>query len=751
MSPFCNTTRNTHQKFVFVGNRLEVLQAMLESCEHLTIYMQSQTYAARTLQNSLSTKHKRHYYEFSSKAELLALLQNLEFDVLVSNGCPYILPISQIQKPHQIFINCHPSLLPNLKGNHPINGAILFHQPSGATCHIMTDEIDSGAIISQVSVYNDDNISLPLLYQMCFLAEKEAFLLAMQRDFKPDESFLSHSTPPIPYYTRADSHLELDFYTQSTQHIIDTIKAFAMQTQGAYLKCDTSVRFIDAKLICNPFLERTFQESCLNDILLSYEHHILCKRAEGFLQLTLANKSTIPQSLTTKNTCDIRSQTCITDSHTCNISHHCNTPQATIKANMEADIESNHIQTSIFSQDSYAKALLEPLLHNQKQIFHFSYTQGSKYFSNTAIIEPIPNTPYFDMSSPYGYGGYFSNSNDTHFLRDALQAQTQEARKRNIIAEFIRFHPHFSSTPHFAHLLDFFDDTREIVVVDSNTQTRWQSYSSRLRGKLRKSLQALQVSQSQDTELFHTLYTQTMKRNNADEFYFFDIAYFKALLAMPQCVMLQATFEGKTAAMGIFLFDSLCGYYHLGANAEISLDKNLNAMGALFECFFEIAKEKGVSQCVLGGGRGNDKQDSLFVFKKQFATHILHFTIGGKIYDKQAYQSLKANAESTMFLAYRVSQDSHKVANKGITRGGGQYGFIYRFSFGFFCGLHFGFNHNPRFSFCFNGFNATLEPRFKAVAKAKALPHLRSAYTPLLIPVIDSQDSNLNPLRKAYA
>lgn len=661
----CNLTPNTHQKFLFVGNRLEVLQAMLQTCHNLTICMQSQTYAAHTLQTSLSPKYKKHCYEFSSKKELLALVQSLEFDVLVSNGCPYILPISQIQKPHQIFINCHPSLLPNLKGNHPINGAILFHQPSGATCHIMTNEIDSGAIISQVPVYNDDNISLPLLYQMCFLAEKEAFLLAMQRDFKPDENFLSHSTPPIPYYTRANSHLELDFHTQSTQHIIDTIKAFAMQTQGAYLKCNSSVRFIDAKLISNPFLERTFEQSRLNDILLSFDNHILCKREEGFLQLTLANKSKIPQSLT-KNACDIKSQTCITDSHTYNISHHCNIPQTTIKANME----SSHAQTSIFSQDSYAKALLEPLLYNQKQIFHFSYTQGSDFFSNTAIIEPIPNTPYFDMSSPYGYGGYFSNSSDINFLRNALEAQAQEARKRNIIAEFIRFHPHFSSTPHFAHLLDFFDNTREIIATTTDTQARWQSYSSRLRGKLRKSLQALQVSQSYDTELFHTLYTQTMQRNNADKFYFFDIAYFKALLQMPQCVMLQATFEGKIAAMGIFLFDSLCGYYHLGANADISLDKNLNAMGALFEHFFEIAKDKGISQCILGGGRGNDKQDSLFVFKKQFSTHILPFTIGGKIYDKQIYQTLKANTESTIFLAYRISQDSHKVADKEIARGG---------------------------------------------------------------------------------
>ena len=210
--------------------------------------------------------------------------------------------------------------------------------------------------------------------------------------------------------------------------------------------------------------------------------------------------------------------------------------------------------------------------------------------------------------------------------------------------------------------------------------------------------------------------------------------------------MLQATFEGKIAAMGIFLFDSLCGYYHLGANADISLDKNLNAMGALFECFFELARQREVSQCILGGGRGNDKQDSLFVFKKQFATKILPFTIGGKIYDKHIYQTLKANTESTMFLAYRAIQDSHKVANKGITRGG-QYGFIYRFHFGFFCG----FNANPRFSFYFNGFDTTPELRFKAVAKAKALPYLRSASTPILIPTIVSQDSKLNPLRKAYA
>ena len=620
--------------FLFVGNRLEVLQAMLEHTLNLTICIQAKSYAAQILQQTLSPPYKTCYYEFSNKKELLSLIESIQFDILVSNGCPYILPISQLAKPHHTFVNCHPSLLPNLKGKNPINGAILYKQPSGATCHIMTDEIDSGAVISQVPVYNDFNTPLSLLYQMCFLAEKEAFLLALKRDFKPLNALHIDSKPNIAYYTRQDDDLSLNFSTQSTQEIINNVKAFAKPNQMTHLAHNPSLHFIEAMLIKNDFLESTFQQAAINDVVLHYDNHILCKRKEGFLQLTGGGDmkdSKIPLNLSS--------------------------PQDTP---LELDIS----QAPIFHSQAYVSSLLD----THKKPFTFSFTQNNQYFSNTAIIEPIPHTPYYDMSSPYGYGGYMSNSSSLVFLSTAIKAQTQKAHELGIIAEFIRFHPFLPLTRYFAPLLDFFTKEKDIVIVSTHLQTRWAHYSSRLKGKLRKSQALLDIRQSGDIHTFITLYTQTMQRNNADSFYFFSPSYFQSLLDMPESIMLEARYKNEVVAMGIFLFDKLCGYYHLGANAPLSLDSNLNAMGALFEAFFEIAYSKGLQTCILGGGRSKDSADSLFTFKKQFATSIRPFYIGGYIYDKLAYQNLSADTKHLpFFLSYRFNTPSAiKLRGGGI-------------------------------------------------------------------------------------
>ena len=41
-----------------------------------------------------------------------------DYDILVSNGCPYILPLNELKKAK--YVNVHPSLLPNLKGIDPV-------------------------------------------------------------------------------------------------------------------------------------------------------------------------------------------------------------------------------------------------------------------------------------------------------------------------------------------------------------------------------------------------------------------------------------------------------------------------------------------------------------------------------------------------------------------------------------------------------------------------------------------------------
>ncbi len=148
-------------KYVFIGNRMAVLNEMLLMGLDVQILPIPK-----------------------SKIELFRNIYLADFDILVSNGCPYILPVSKIRWPHQLFINIHPSLLPDLKGKSPILEAIKFKRPMGATCHLMEDKVDSGAIISQIK-FEPDRKDLNDCYGKAFEAEVEVFKIAFKRSFKP--------------------------------------------------------------------------------------------------------------------------------------------------------------------------------------------------------------------------------------------------------------------------------------------------------------------------------------------------------------------------------------------------------------------------------------------------------------------------------------------------------------------------------------------------------------------------------------
>jgi methionyl-tRNA formyltransferase len=111
-----------------------------------------------------------------------------------------------MKKSHQIFINIHPSLLPDLKGKHPINGAILFDRKHGVTCHHMDDGIDTGSVIANIEIPITDDLDLGLLYQLSFIAEGEVFEKAHSLKFEANELRCTTVTDPI-YYTRRNIRL----------------------------------------------------------------------------------------------------------------------------------------------------------------------------------------------------------------------------------------------------------------------------------------------------------------------------------------------------------------------------------------------------------------------------------------------------------------------------------------------------------------------------------------------------------------
>ena len=256
-------------KYIFVGNRKFVLEAMLKHKLNIVeIFVISGTH----LENDM--KNLNHPYTLiSSKQELLKKLEKLKYDILVSNGCPYILPISKMQK--KKYINIHPSLLPDLKGIDPVIGSILFNRDAGATCHMMDDTIDGGDIISQVEIPFSHDLDVSLLYQLSFLAEKESFVKALNNNFESIK--VQKNKDGLIYYSRKKEDRHITF-EENISEINNKIKAFNNKSQGAFFIYNTTeYKVFDIEILSNEYLNTYALNFKEFEILFCYEDSIIFK------------------------------------------------------------------------------------------------------------------------------------------------------------------------------------------------------------------------------------------------------------------------------------------------------------------------------------------------------------------------------------------------------------------------------------------------------------------------------------------
>ena len=210
---------------------------------------------------------------------------NTEFDCLVSNGCPYILPVSKIKKINQKFINIHPSLLPDLKGKHPINGALLFERRHGVTCHHMDDGIDTGDIISNIEIPLDSQIELQLLYQLSFKAEAEVFYKAFMSDFKCID-VIQINDKPI-YYTREEKDLIIT-YKDDLKTIIRKIRAFGIPSLGVkFIRNKIEYKILSATIVSKVEINNLFEKSKINEIVIIYDNNVVVKYSKNIIQFKL--------------------------------------------------------------------------------------------------------------------------------------------------------------------------------------------------------------------------------------------------------------------------------------------------------------------------------------------------------------------------------------------------------------------------------------------------------------------------------
>jgi UDP-N-acetylbacillosamine alanyltransferase len=260
-------------------------------------------------------------------------------------------------------------------------------------------------------------------------------------------------------------------------------------------------------------------------------------------------------------------------------------------------------------------------------------------FRHAAVEVDIAGSERRDLETPWGYGGPVATNVEA--LSAGLSEWRAQQQRLGRIAEFIRLHP-FINPAVLRDQLDMLSFNRSTVLVNlDEPAARCSSYSDSTRSCIRKAQRTLtnRVIAAEEWSLLRDLYEAGLRRNNAATSYFFDDAYYRALLATPWCKAWVAEDKQGPVAVACFLHSGipLCHYHLAGGNERA---RHSNAAYLLLEEAFCHYSRGGCRLMHLGGGRTTSAADPLLAFKSKFSPERAHYYIGGMIFDPAAYEEL---------------------------------------------------------------------------------------------------------------
>lgn len=277
---------------LFIGNRPKVLTEItkFEDLNLVSVFVLAESFL------HIEMKHadlEHVLFSIRDKQHVIDRISETEFDILISNGCPFIIPVSKIKKPHQLFINIHPSFLPDLRGWHPANGALLYKRRfTGATMHYMDDDVDTGDVIYQEKIEITDDLDLGLVYHVTFDLEARVFSKGMRRIIEADYQYQGESQIGSgSYYTRSEKDMAIDFKSMSDDEIITRVRAFGIKSQGVLCTVnDENYKVFDAERIFNGYLLDEFISYPCGALLLEYDDKLLVRTRDGIIRIKSCKK-----------------------------------------------------------------------------------------------------------------------------------------------------------------------------------------------------------------------------------------------------------------------------------------------------------------------------------------------------------------------------------------------------------------------------------------------------------------------------
>ena len=265
-----------------------------------------------------------------------------------------------------------------------------------------------------------------------------------------------------------------------------------------------------------------------------------------------------------------------------------------------------------------------------------------------AVFAGIEREDPRDVVTPYGYGGPVGG--DATFW----PAYEEWARDRGVVSTFVRFHPLYANQRDAPIHVDPLAPTvvwRRDAERDLLGGLHWKH-----RNKVRKAENAgATVSAAQGLGEFVPLYEDTMRRVDADDFYFFEPVYWETLAGLGDAlVRFDAEIDGEVVATALCLATQPWLHYHLSGTTDTGRSTGSSTLVLLEAARW--AQEQGFERFHLGGGLGG-KQDSLHHFKARFDPEgLVDAAVGKAIHDEDAYRELSGGEAGYdgFFPAYRA-------------------------------------------------------------------------------------------------
>ena len=319
-----------------------------------------------------------------------------------------------------------------------------------------------------------------------------------------------------------------------------------------------------------------------------------------------------------------------------------------------------------FYKNGDGKPFLAYAKNNSNYVFNVYFKRDIA--EEEMFKEKIATNLFFDISTPYGYGGVeIVGDKDDELLNYFFSKFEEYCNANNIVSEFVRLNPLSNNHVLYQNTDYEVNAISKTVYIDLESEEKiWTEMKSTCRNRIRKAKKlGLEVKSGFNEKMmyeFIDIYRETMSRDNATKYYFFNKDFFNSIYddMKNNATIYTVYLEEKAIDSILVIYNGQNAHYHLGGTLSEYMK-----VGAHNLSLYEAAKDmyfKGYKKFHLGGGYGGD-DSPLLRFKKTFNKEgeMLDFCIAKRIFNSELYYKLikvrledeEFDNESKFFPLYR--------------------------------------------------------------------------------------------------